>query len=436
MSRLGSSLHPTDRRILSLALPALGALAIEPLYVLVDTAIVGRVGTDQLAGLAVAAAILALVFAGSNFLAYGTTQRVAHHVGARDDVGAAGVGVNALWLSLFVGVPAAPLLATGAPALVGLFGATGAVADHAVEYLQIRAVAVPFMLVTLAAQGVLRGVSDYRSPLAVLAVTNLGNVVLELWLVLGLGLGIAGAAWSTVAAQVTAAVAFAVLIRRRLAPADTWRPRWTGQAPLLLAGRHLLLRVGAMLGVLSGSTAVAARLDDATLAAHQIVMSIFLLVALTLDALAVPAQTIVAEELGRDGRPAAHEVAQRVARLSILAGGALMLLLAVGSPWFPAVFTPDGAVAERATVGLLVLAALMVPAAVAFAHDGVLIGAGDYRFLGVAAVGYLVAVTPLAALVLRHDRVGIVGLWGTIGVWMVLRALVNDRRTRRVLAQA
>jgi putative MATE family efflux protein len=426
-------LDSTDRRILRLAFPALGALAVEPLYVLVDTAIIGRVGTDELAGLAVAAAVLALVFAGSNFLTYGTTQRVAHHVGAGDRAGAAGVGVQALWLSLFVGLPAAPLLAFGAPGIVSVFGASGAVADHAVEYLQIRAVAVPFMLVTLAAQGVLRGVSDYRSPLVVLAVTNAGNVVLELVLVFGVGLGIAGAAWSTVAAQITAALAFAVLVRHRVALTPSWRPQWSGQAPLLLAGRHLLLRVGAMLGVLSGTTAIAARTDAPTLAAHQVVMSMFLLVALTLDALAVPAQTIVAEELGRGGRAAARVVADRVVRLSIMAGAALTLLLALGAPVLPSVFSPDPAVASRATAGLLILAVSMVPAAVAFAHDGVLIGAGDYRFLGVAAVGYLVAVAPLGALTLAVEGLGIAGLWTTLAAWMLLRAVVNDRRTRHLL---
>lgn len=434
MRGIASRVHPTDRRILALAFPALGALAIEPLYVVVDTAIIGRVGTDELAGLAVAAAILALVFAGSNFLTYGTTQRVANRIGAGDASGAADVGVQALWLSVIVGVPLAPVLAAGSHLIVAAFGASGAVAQHAVDYLQIRSVGVPFMLVTLAAQGVLRGVSDYRSPLVVLVVTNVGNVVLELWLVFGLGLGIAGAAWSTVTAQVIAALAFVILIRRRITLAPTWRPRRDGLAPLVLAGRHLLLRVGAMLGVLSGSTAIAARIDAPTLAAHQIVMSTFLLVALTLDALAVPAQTIVAEELGREGRATAHGVATRVVRLSVLGGAALTVALIVVAGVLPRLFTPDTVVAERATWALLILGVSMVPAAIAFAHDGILIGAGDYRFLGLAALGYLVAVAPLGIATLVTSGPGIAGLWATIGVWMVLRAVVNHRRTRTLLS--
>lgn len=427
-------LDPTDRRILRLAFPALGALAIEPLYLLVDTAIVGRIGTDELAGLALAAAILALVFAGSNFLTYGTTERVARRVGGGDHAGGANVGVQALWLAVFVGLPAAPLLAVGAPAIVGAFGGSGEVAGHAVEYLQIRTIGVPFMLVTLAAQGVLRGVSDYRTPLAVLLVSNVGNVVLELYLVFGLDFGIAGAAWSTVVAQVGAAVAFLVLIRRRLLAATVRRPDRAGLTPLLTAGQHLLLRVGAMLGVLSGSTAIAARIDAPTLAAHQVVMTLFMFVALTLDALAVPAQTLVAEDLGRSGKPAAHLVARRAVRLSVVTGAGLGIGLLVAAPWLPYLFTPDAEVRARATTALVVLAAAMIPAAVAFAHDGILIGAGDYRFLGLAAVAYLVATAPFGIAVLTVDGAGITGLWLALAWWMLLRAVVNHHRTRSVLS--
>lgn len=425
--------HPLDRRILSLALPALGALAIEPAYALVDTAIIGRVGTDELAGLAVAVAALALVFIGANFLTYGTTQRVAHRTGSGDAEGAAEVGVQAVWIAALVGLPAALLLSVGAPVLVSAFGASGLVADHAVEYLQIRALAVPFVLVTLAIQGMLRGVADYRTPLLVLLAANLGNLVVEVLLVFGLGLGIAGAAWSTVLAQVGAAVAFVAVVFRRLALAPSWRPRMTEMTPLLLAGRHLLVRVMAMLAVFSGATAIAARLDDATLAAHQVALSVFLLVALALDGLAVPAQTLVAERLGQGSLADARRVADRVVRLSVWTGVGLGLLLALTAPWLPRLFSPDPEVVARATSALWILAVALVPAAVAFAHDGVLIGAADYRFLGRIAVVYLIAVSPLGVAVLLVDGPGIAGLWIGLGIWMVLRAMVNHHRTRRIL---
>ncbi|HSP30080.1 MAG TPA: MATE family efflux transporter, partial [Ilumatobacteraceae bacterium] len=180
------------------------------------------------------------------------------------------------------------------------------------------------------------------------------------------------------------------------------------------------------------ATAIAARVDDVTLAAHQIAMTMFLFLALVLDALAVPAQTLVAEELGRGGS-GAPDLARRVVRLSLVAATAIALLVAATSSLLPQVFTNDPAVASRATSALLLLAVLVLPGAVAFADDGVLIGAGDYRFLGVAAFGYLVAVAPIAVAVLATPSLGIAGIWIGLVVWMVLRAVVNTLRVRHVL---
>ncbi len=422
----------TDRRIVALAIPALGTLAAEPLYRIVDTAIVGRLGTDQLAGLAVAITILALVIAGSNFLTYGTTQRVANRLGAERPDEAADIGVQAMWLAGCMAIVAVPALVVGARPLAAAIGAEGAVLDVAVEYLQIAAVGVPFVLIALAAQGIQRGAADYRTPLVILVAANVANLVIELVLVFGFDLGIVGAAWSTVIAQAGAGVAFAVVVRQRLRPARHRRPSWTDMAPLVTAGRHLLLRVGSMLAVFTGATALAARIDDSTLAAHQIAITIFLFLALVLDALAVPAQTLVAEELGHGGA-GARDLARRVVRLSMIAAIGLAVIVAATSTLLPQVFTNDPAVASRATSALLLLAMLLVPGAVAFADDGVLIGAGDYRFLGVAAFGYLVAVIPIAVVVLAAPALGIAGIWIGLTVWMMLRAVVNTVRVRHVL---
>jgi putative MATE family efflux protein len=251
-------------------------------------------------------------------------------------------------------------------------------------------------------------------------------------LVFGFDLGIAGAAWSTAIAQAGAGIAFLVVIRRHLEPARRRWPRWVEMAPLLTAGRHLLLRVGSMLAVFTGATAIAARVDDATLAAHQIAMTMFLFLALVLDALAIPAQTLVAEELGHGGGEASV-IAHRVVRLSLVAAACIAVLIAVTSPLLPHAFSDDPAVVSRASSALLLLALLLLPGAVAFADDGVLIGAGDYRFLGVAAFGYLVAVLPIAAAVLSTPSLGIAGIWIGLVVWMTLRALVNTRRVRSTL---
>lgn len=427
-------LAPVDRRILSLAIPALGSLAVEPVYVLVDTAIVGRLGTDQLAGLAIAATVLSFVFAGANFLTYGTTERVARRLGAGDAAEAANVGVQAMWLSLLFGIPAAPILYVGARPVSSWFGATGEVLDHAETYLSLSAIGVPFFLITLAAQGVLRGASDYITPLWVLLGANVANLLIELVFVFVLDMGVAGSALSTVIAQVGASIAFVLILRPQLASASIRRPDRAGMRPLMSAGQYLLLRVGSMLAVFGGSTAIAARVDKVTLAAHQVTNSLFIFLALTLDALAVPAQTIVAEELGKDDLRTAAHVARRSVRMSLWTGLGLGGLLALLAPLLPHLFSDDGEVISRATSAIWWLAVMMVPGAVAFAHDGILIGAGDYRFLGRAAFGYLVAVTPIAVLVLLQPGLGIAGIWGGLLVWMIIRAIVNDRRTARVLA--
>lgn len=429
-------MQAVDRRIISLALPALGSLAIEPLYVLVDTAIVGRLGTQQLAGLAVAATVLSFVFIGSNFLTYGTTERVARNLGAGDPVAAANAGVQGMWVAAWVGVPVAVVLFAVARPLSALLGASGGVLDHATTFLTISATGVPFVLVTLAAQGVLRGKSDYVTPLWILLASNVANLAIEVVLVFALDLGVAGSAWSTVIAQAGAACAFAWRVRKPLRPASVTRPDRAGMMPLMTAGTHLLLRVGSMLAVFAGATMVAARIDEPTLAAHQIVMSMFLFLALVLDALAVPAQTIVAEELGRDDRPTAAEVAARATRLSFYTGVALCVVLAALAPVLPHLFTDDDAVVSRAVAGMWWLAAVLIPGAVAFAYDGVLIGAADYRFLGRAALLYLVAVLPIGAVTLLYPQLGIAGIWGGLLVWMTLRATVNHLRTRVTVGHA
>jgi putative MATE family efflux protein len=426
----------TDRRILALALPALGALAVEPLYVLVDTAIVGRLGTAQLGGLALSASVLALVVAGCNFLTYGTTEQIARRLGGRRREEAADVGVQTMWLSIIVGVALAPLIAVSAPWVAAGLGGRGEVLDHAVTYLRISAVGVPFVLVALGAQGVQRGASDYRRPLVILLLANALNTVLEVLFVFGFHWGVPGSAWSTVIAQAVAGGAFAVALRRHLAPARHRRPSWSGMAPLMTAGKYLLLRVGSMLAVFTGATAIAARVDAPTLAAHQIAAAMFGLLALVLDSLAIPAQTLVAQELGRGDRRAAADVAGRSVRLSVLGGLVVAVPLAALAPLLPRVFSADGAVIARAGVALALLAVVLVPGAVAFAYDGILIGAADYRFLGLAAFAYLALAVPLGVVVLlaNGDRpVGIAGIWVSLALWMTLRAVVNHRRAMRVL---
>ena len=395
-----------------------------------DTAIVGRLGTEPLAGLALAASVLLFVTALCNFLAYGTTPRIARARGAGDERGAATVGVQALWLAVLMGVPIAAALALLARPLCSLLGGTGATLDAAVLYLRISAVGIPFVLVALVGQGVYRGVADLRTPLMIVLVANVANLVLEVVAVYGLDLGIAGSAWSTVIVQVLAAVAYLALMPRYLRRASSRGPRWVEIRPLVTSGAHLVLRVGALIAAFAVATGVAARIDTPTVAAHQVVNSAFTLLALSLDAFAIPAQTLVAEALGAGNHALAREVGERVLVLSLVVGAGVAAALALCAPLVARIFTHDSAVIGRATAGLVVLALLLVPGAVAFALDGVLIGAGDVRFLGRVMVVSLAIYVPFALAVLAVPALGILGVWGALTVWMVARAVLTRRRFR------
>ncbi len=417
-----------DRRIVALAIPALGTLAIEPLYVLTDTAIVGRLGTEPLAGLALAATVLLVTVAGCNFLSFATTSRIAHHRGAGERSAAADAAVQALWLAAVIGLPLGAVLALVAPWAASVLGGQGAVLTAATTYLRISAFGLPAILIALASLGVLRGALDLRTPLVIIAVASVTNVILEIIAVFVLDLGIAGSAWSTVIVQWGAAVAYLVVLRPHLAARHTLRPRLHELAPLLRAGGHLGVRVIAMLAVIVTVTALAARVDDQTLAAHQIVFQLMSLLALALDALAIPAQTFVAEALGGSRSDEAVVVGHAATRLSLIAASAIALALVVTAPLLPHLFTTDAAVASRATAGIVVLAVLQLPAAIAFALDGVLIGAGDYRFLARGAVLMAVATAPVAVVVALWPHAGIVAVWCTLLFWMTVRAALNRWR--------
>jgi putative MATE family efflux protein len=415
---------PLDRRITALALPAFGTLAAEPLYLVADTAIVGRLGTQPLAGLALAASVLLFVTSLCSFLAYGTTPRVARARGAGDEPGAAAVGVQALWLAVLLGLPLAAALAMLARPVVRLLGGHGGALEVAVTYLRISAIGIPFVLLALVGAGVFRGVADLRTPLAIVFTASAANLLIELIAVYGLDLGIAGSAWSTVIVQILAAGAYLLLMRRHLAAAPSRRPDRHELASLAQAGSHLVLRVASLIAAFAIATAVAARIDTATVAAHQVVNTMFALLALSLDAFAIPAQTLVAEALGAADPGLARRVGERVLLLSVVVGGALTVLLAVLSPAIARVFSADPEVTSRATAGLVVLAILLLPGSVAFALDGVLIGAADVRFLGRAMVIALAIYVPVVALPLLQPSLGIVGVWLALTVWMTARAVL------------
>lgn len=407
-----------DGEILRLALPALGALAAEPLYVLVDTAVVGHLGRSQLAALGIAATVLS-VLAMFNFLQYGTTAQVSRATGAGEDETAARLGAQALWLSLGVGVVLAALIAVLAGPVVALVGGRGQTAEYAVLYLSIVSLGVPSAFLAVGGQGFLRGVSDLRTPLRIVIAGNLVNVVLELLFVYGFGWGIAGSAWGTVIAQTGMGAAMAWAILRRVGRTRA-APRPALARRLLGVGKFIFLRTIALMSsfVLAGT--VATRLGDAPLAAYQIAFQLWIFLALVLDAVAIAGQIIVGRELGGGRAHAAYDASVRMIWLSVALGGVFTAVLLALASVIPRAFTSDADVLAQCAL-LWPIFALMQPFnGAVFALDGILIGASDGPYLALSMAFAFVA----CALVLAAT---LVGDWGVRGVWAALAVLIAVR---------
>ena len=415
---------PHDREILRLALPALGALAAEPLYVLADTAIVGRLGVRPLAGLAVAGIVLTEAFAVFNFLAYSTTAGVARFVGAGDRRRAAELGVDGLWLALGLGTALAVVGLISSSLVINLMGASARVHPYALTYLRISLLGAPMLLVTLAGTGYLRGLQDTRTTLVVAVAANVANLALEVLFVFGFGWGIAGSAWGTVIAQTGSAVAFAVIVARtaRAAGASPW-PRRAGVRKVAVVGGPLIVRTASLIIVFVAATNLAARMGDREVAAHEVAFQVFMFLALSLDALAIAGQAMIGRFLGASDARQARAAAQRMLEWGVVVGVGVAVVLAATRPWIAAVFTDVAGVRSLAEDLLLVVALLQPLNAVVFVLDGVLIGAGDQRYLARAMVGAtLLGFVPAAALVSGLDA-GVVALWGALACWFVARGI-------------
>ena len=414
---------PHDREILRLAVPALGALAAEPLYVLVDTAIVGHLGTTQLASLAVAATVLGTGFTIFNFLTWGTTAQVARLHGAGLEGEAARVGAQAQWLSLVIGAALLVVLFALASPLAALMGAQGEVADGATTYLRISALGAPAFMLASAGQGFLRGIGELRTPLVILVAAHSANVVLELVFVYGFGWGLAGSAWGTVIAQLGMGTAFVAVQLR----AGWERPVAARMRSLMRIGSEIAGRSTALLAAYLVASAVLARIGAASLAAHQIAFQLFIFLALVLDALAIAAQIMVGRMLGAGDAAGARAVGGRMIAWSVALGGVFgVVLLALGDV-IPRAFTSDAVVIAREHEIWWLFAALMPVNGAVFALDGILIGAGDTRFLMWGTLTAAAVYVPVALLAL-HEGWGILGVWAGLVGLIVVRLLTCGGR--------
>jgi putative MATE family efflux protein len=424
------SRDPHDREILRLAVPAFGALVAEPLFLLADSAIVGHLGTAPLGGLGVAGQALSLLVNLCVFLAYGTTAAVARQVGAGNIARAIQQGIDGIWLAIAIG---ATLVIAGwplVPWVVDAFGASAAVAPQAETYLRISLFGIPGMLVVLAGTGVLRGLQDTKTPLQVSVGAFTVNLALNALFVLGFGWGIAGSAWGTVLAQSGGgAVYIAAVLRGARRHHARVRPDAAGLRAAATAGVNLVLRTISLRIVLTVGTAVATRMGDAEIAAYQVGFQVWTLLAFALDAIAIAGQAITGRYLGAADVAGARGATRRTVEWGVASGVVFGLVVLAVRPWLPALFTNDPAVRALLASTLIVVALLQPMAGVVFVLDGVLIGAGDMRYLAAAGVVTVAAFLPAAWLVAAQGA-GLVALWLAIGVWMTARLLTLGLRAR------
>ncbi len=393
----------------------------EPLFLLADSAIVGRLGTAPLGGLGVAAQALSTLVNISIFLAYGTTAAVARQLGAGNRQAAIRQGIDGIWLAGGIGIA---VIAAGIPLaglIVSAFGATAAVTGEAVTYLRISLLGAPAMLAVLAGTGILRGLQDTATPLIVSVGANVANVILNATFVLGLHWGIAGSAWGTVIAQNCSAVAYLTMVGLGARRAGVgFGFDLAGLRAAALAAGSLVIRTLALQAVLVAATAIAARQGDVAIAAHQVAFRLWNLLALALDAIAIAGQAITGKYLGAADVAGARAAVRLMIRWGAGCGAVFGLAVLAARPWLPGLFAASPQVTHLLLIVLFVVAFEQPVAGVVFVLDGVLIGAGDQDYLAIAGL----VTTAVFAVAAAADMVadgGLLGLWLAISAWLAAR---------------
>ncbi len=424
-----------DRRLGLLAVPALGALVAEPLFVLTDTAMVGHLGQTVLAGMSIGSTVMQTVIGLCIFLSYTTTPLVARRLGAGDKPGAVRAGIEGMWLGLGLGVVLALLGLPSSRAITGAFTPDPLVAEQAYRYIAICLWGLPGMLTVLAAAGLLRGLQDTRTPLLVAGGGGVVNVALNWLFIYPLGLGIAGSALGTAITQTLMAAVYAlVAIRAASANGVSLAPGIGDRRQAFVASSLMLFRTLTLRIVLVVLVWAAARLGTAELAALQITMSAYMLLVNTMDALAIAAQAMIGHDLGAGDSVGVRRQLNRIVGWGVLVGVVLGVLLAAGSPIIGMLFTPDASVRALLPVSFAMTAIFLPLCGILFVLDGVLIGAGDVRYLALAGLWPLLSFVVAIAAMIMSQPSGIgamVWLWSSyFGAFMSVRLLVLVLRSR------
>lgn len=432
------------RRIATLTVSALAVLIAPPLYLLLDLAVVGRLGGEELAALGVGTLVLAIVSTQLTFLSYGTTARSARRFGAGDRPGAVVEGVQASWIALGVGLlliaVAYPLAPTVMRLLVGSASPeSGEVAADAAHWVRIAMFGIPLILLSMAGNGWMRGVQETRRPVVYVGIGLSLSAVLVVGLVHGLGplpeLGLPGSAYANLVGQGITGALFAVrVVREALAETTQGSAVLRPRRPLIVAqlsmARDLVVRSLSFQICFVSAAAVAARFGVAQVAAHQLVLQLWEFMSLFLDSVAIAAQALVGAALGSGRLKVADAVARRVTVVSVVAATALAAVFAAGASIFPRIFTSDDAVLDAVGVTWWFFVGMLPIAGVVFALDGVLLGSGDAAFLRTATLaGALLGFFPLIWLSLIFDW-GLAGVWSGLVVFMLVRLATVAWRIR------
>ena len=378
------------REVARLAVPALGSLLADPLMSLIDTAAVGRHGSTSLAALGPNTAVFQIVFQLFSFLSITTTGMVARACADGDGETARRALANATILALVFGSATCLGLNVFAADVLRLMGCGPDLVSAATPYLRVRAFAIPAVLFSTSAQGGCLGQQDAQTPLRIFLVAGATNAVLDVFCVgrgvfgYGLNLGVAGAAYATLAAQyLSAFLFFLVLSNRRMLPREWARWRLPSDAELRqITGISGMLLLGSLcrMGVYTMMTTTALRLGTLVMAAHQVALQIFWTLTYFVDPLFVAATSFVARDFGR--RPTrVRRMSALLMGLSLVIGAAIATLSFCVSSFGAGAFTNDVTVlASIKSVAPLMGAAQLVSALV-LVTEGVLIGCGDLRYL-------------------------------------------------------
>lgn len=422
------SLTDLDRRILAIALPAVAALAADPLYDLIDTAILGHLGRDELAAAASAAAILLTFSSVFIFLTFTTAASVARAIGAQREAEADRHAVQVMWLAGSIGVVMVALITPLGPTLISWFGAKDAVRVHALTYFRVSLIGLPAFLLSMAGSGVLRGRQD---TMTVLKLSFLGvtvNLILEVALIYGFGFGVGASAAGTAIAKWLVAACYVVgTVRRARLAGVSLSPRPGHMSEIGVEGSPLIVRTIALRAALTVGVAAAGRIGGVELAAYAIAFQIWFLLAYASDGLEAAGQAMIGLELGRSDPAAARAVGRRILRWAGSVGVVMGVAAALVGPLVGQLFTSDAAVIGAVTTSMWFVAVTQPLNAATFALDGILVGARDQGFLAVAMVGAGI-VYVLSVLIIRSADGGLGWLWSAQLVFMACRFGVLFRR--------